>query len=140
VRKTCAPAALATVAACACLSACGELKSPDLFIVHRSGAGAHAGLTLIVTEEGGVSCDGRQAGRLEDPQIIKARTIQEDLKEPASHHVSLAPRPGSVLSYYVRDEHGSVRFSDTSLHQPPVFRELALFVLQTAQQVCRLPE
>jgi hypothetical protein len=45
-----------------------------------------------------------------------------------------------VLSYYVRDEKGWVRFSDDSPGQPKVFRELALFVLQTAQRVCGLPE
>jgi hypothetical protein len=45
-----------------------------------------------------------------------------------------------VLSYYLRDENGSVRFSDDSSGQPAVFRRLALFVLQTAQQICHLPE
>jgi hypothetical protein len=44
-----------------------------------------------------------------------------------------------VLSYYVRDENGSVHFRDDSARQPTVFRRLALFVLQTAQQVCHLP-
>jgi hypothetical protein len=33
-----------------------------------------------------------------------------------------------------------VRFSDDSAKQPKVLRRLALFVLQTAQRVCRLPE
>jgi hypothetical protein len=44
-----------------------------------------------------------------------------------------------VLSYYVRDENGSVQFSDDSKGQPPVFRRLTAFVLHTAQTVCRLP-
>ena len=65
---------------------------------------------------------------------------QEHLQEPSADHVSLATGPGSVLSYYVRDEKGTVRFSDNSRGQPKVFRELALFVLQTAQRVCGLPE
>jgi len=122
------------------LAGCGEIMSPDLFIVYRSGSGPHARLTMIVSEEGVVTCNGRKAGRLEDPQIIKARTIQEDLKDPASSRLSLAPQPGSVLRYYVREESGSVRFSDNSVHQPAVFRRLALFVLQTSQEVCRLAE
>jgi hypothetical protein len=45
-----------------------------------------------------------------------------------------------VLSYYLRDENGSVSFADNSASQPKVFRNLALFVLQTAQQVCHLPQ
>jgi hypothetical protein len=44
------------------------------------------------------------------------------------------------MSYHVRDEAGSVHFSDNSPGQPPVFRRLALFVLQTAQRVCHLPQ
>ncbi len=45
-----------------------------------------------------------------------------------------------MLSYYVRDVDGTVRFSDNSAAQPPVLRQLALFVLQTAQQVCHLSQ
>jgi hypothetical protein len=38
----------------------------------------------------------------------------------------------------VRDADGTVRFSDNSPRQPAVLQRLALFVLQTAQQVCHL--
>jgi hypothetical protein len=129
----------------AVMSGCGGITAPDLFIVHRSGSGASAKLTLLVNEEGGVSCNGVSAlsGRklkLSDPQLVQARAIQEDLHEDASKHVSLAPGPESVLSYRVRDEAGTVSFSDNSAGQPPVFRRMALFVLQAAQQVCHLPE
>jgi hypothetical protein len=93
-----------------------------------------------VNEEGGVRCNGSKTLKLSDPQIVQARAIQEDLHEPASSHLSLGPQAGSVLSYYVRDENGSVRFSDNSAHQPAVLRQLQLFVLQVAQQVCHLAE
>ncbi|HEX3909911.1 MAG TPA: hypothetical protein VHW67_04315 [Solirubrobacteraceae bacterium] len=127
------------------LSACGGIAAPDLFIVQRSGGGPHAKLTLLVNEEGGVSCNGlaKRGGRklkLSDPMLVQARAIQEDLQEPAREQLSLSPRPGSVLSYSVRDENGTVRFSDNSPGQPKVLRELALFVLQAAQRVCGLPE
>lgn len=133
------------VAAAVLLSACGGIKAPDLFIVQRSGSGTSAKLTLIVNEEGGVTCNGAasRSGRklkLSDPQLVEARAIQEDLKEPAAEHISLAPAVKSVLSYYLRDENGSVRFSDNSAGQPKVFRRLALFVLRAAQEVCGLPE
>lgn len=131
--------------AVAALAACGGITAPDLFIVQRSGSGPHARLTLLVNEEGRVHCDGVAArnGRklkLSDSALVQARAIQEDLKEPASAHLSLPPGPQSVLSYSVRDEDGSVRFSDNSSGQPKVLRQLALFVLQTAQLVCGLPE
>jgi hypothetical protein len=127
------------------LSACGGVMAPDLFIVQRSGSGPGAKLTLLVNEEGRVHCngvgvrDGRKL-KLSDSGLVQARAIQEDLKEPAAEHLSLSPGAKSVLSYSVRDENGSVRFSDNSSAQPKVLRELALFVLQTAQRVCGLPE
>jgi hypothetical protein len=146
-RRACAPVPVVCVllAACALLAGCGGINAPDLFIVKRTGSGPHAKLTLLVNEEGGVHCNGVGASaghklKLSDPALVEARAIQEDLEESSADHVSLAPGAKSVLSYYVRNEHGYVRFSDDSAEQPKVFRRLALFVLQTAQRVCRLPE
>jgi hypothetical protein len=127
------------------LGGCGGIKAPDLFLVQRSGSAASANLTLLVNEEGGVRCNrvARRNGRalkLSDPQLVQARAIQEELQEPAARHTALAPGAKAVLRYYVRDENGTVRFADDSAGQPKVFRQLALFVLQTAQSVCGLPE
>jgi hypothetical protein len=122
------------------LGACGGgITAPDLFIIQRSGSVAGARLTLLVNEEGGVRCNGGTMRKLSDPQLVEARAIQEDVHELASKHTSLPARPGSVLGYYLRDENGSVSFSDDSAGQPAVLHRLALFVLQTAQQVCHLP-
>jgi hypothetical protein len=124
----------------ATLTGCGGVKAPDLFIVQRTGSGPGARLTLLVNEEGGVQCNGSKRLKLTDPQIVQARAIQEGLHDPASSHLSLQARGGSVLSYYLRDENGDVRFSDNSRGQPAVFGRLALFVLQVAEKVCHLPE
>jgi hypothetical protein len=132
--------ALGAVTATTLAAGCG-IKAPDLFIVQRTGNVAGARLTLIVNEEGGVSCNGGSGKlKLSDPQLVIARAIQEEISEPAAKHTSLPPAPKSVLTYNLRDENGSVRFSDNSAGQPKVFRQLALFVLQTAQQVCHLSE
>jgi len=131
----------AVVATLVLLGGCGGAQAADLFIVTRTGATPHAGLTLLVDEEGNVHCNGRAAARkLSDAEIVRARGIQEDLQSLASRHTSLAPRPGSVLSYGLRDESGTVHFADNSAGQPKVLHELALFVLKTAQGVCGLPE
>lgn len=119
---------------------CGGIKAPDLFIVERAGTGPGAALTIVVNEEGGVRCNGGPVLKLSDSALIDARAIQEEIGEYASKHASLPPAPQSVLSYRLRDENGSVSFSDNSAHQPKVFRQLALFVLQTAQQVCHRSE
>jgi len=78
--------------------------------------------------------------KLSDAQLVQARALQEELHDAASANRVYQPRPGSVLSYSVRDEAGTVRFSDNSAGQPKVLHELALFVLVVSQQVCRLPE
>ncbi len=134
--------ALLVALACMVLSGsgCGGIVSPDLFIVYRTGSPPGAKLTLLVNEEGVVHCNGARPLHLSDPRVIEARTIQEDLHGPASRHESLPAAPGSVLSYYVRDADGSVRFSDNSPGQPVVMRKLALFVLSVAQRVCGLPQ
>ncbi|HEX4482594.1 MAG TPA: hypothetical protein VH081_02300 [Solirubrobacteraceae bacterium] len=144
VRSVSLAALVATLAGVA-LAGCGGIKAPDLFIVQRSGSGPHAKLTLLVNEEGGVHCNGVGSKngselKLSDPQLVQARAIQEGLEEPSTQHTSLAPGAKSVLHYFVRDEHGYVRFSDDSAGQPKVFRQVALFVLQAAQSVCGLPE
>jgi hypothetical protein len=119
---------------------CGGIRAPDLFIVKRSGSGPNAQLTMLVNEEGGIRCNGGAELKLSDPQIVKARAIQEDLKEAASKHLALRAKPGSVLAYSVRDVDGIVTFADNSTAQPKVLRSLALFVLEAAQQVCHLPQ
>jgi hypothetical protein len=131
---------VATAVAVATVAGCGGVLSPDLFIVYRTGSTPGAKLTMLVNEEGVVHCNNGPAYHLNDSQIIEARTIQEDLEKPASQHQSLPPGPGSVLSYYLRDQNGSVRFADNSPGQPAVMRKLALFVLSTAQEVCHLPQ
>jgi hypothetical protein len=135
VRALGAGAALAALA----FTGCGGIRAHDLFLVQRSGSVPSAQLTLLVNDEGGARCNGGPERKLGDAQLIEARAIQEDLSGPAAKHLMLPPGPRSVFSYRVRDEDGSVSFSDDSSGQPAVFHRLALFVLQTAQRVCGLP-
>jgi hypothetical protein len=134
------PLALAAAIAAALLGGCGGVRAADLFVVTRTGSTAQAHLTLLVNEEGVTHCNGGPPRKLSDPQLVQARAIQEELHDSAAAGLSLPPRPGSVLSYDVREEAGSVHFSDNSSAQPNVLRQLALFVLQVAQRVCHLPQ
>jgi hypothetical protein len=132
-------AALTAGACVLALAGCGErIRAPDLFIVYRSGTIAGASLTLLVNEEGGVHCNGVSARALSDPQLLQARALQEELKDPASSNLALPPARGSVFHYHVRDQDGTVTFNDNSPHQPAVLHRLALFVLQAAQRNCAL--
>jgi hypothetical protein len=141
VSRALAAAAVALAAAVLIAGCAGGIQAPDIFIVQRTGSVPGARLTVLVNEEGGVQCNGGPMLKLSDPALVQARAIQEELHEDqlASRQTSLPARPGSVLSYYLRDENGSVRFADNSAPEPKVFRNLALFVLQTAQQICHLP-
>jgi hypothetical protein len=132
-------AAAALLLAALALASCGGVISPDLFAVERSGGGARAPLSLVVSEEGVVHCNRGAGSRLSDPAVIEARTIQEELHGAATHHLALPARPGSVFGYRVRDAEGSVSFADNSAGQPTVLRHLQLFVLQVARGVCHLP-
>ncbi|HUH81655.1 MAG TPA: hypothetical protein VLZ06_10050 [Solirubrobacteraceae bacterium] len=136
--RTALGAALA--AGLALLGGCGNVQAADLFIVMRTGSTPHARLTLLVDEEGNVHCNGRPAHKLSDAELVRARGIQEDLQDVAAKHTSLTARHGSVMSYNLRDEDGTVHYADNSAGQPKVLHELALFVLKTAQEVCGLPE
>lgn len=132
---------LAGAVALACgLVGCGGIIAPDLFVVQRSGTTPGARLTVLVNEEGIVHCNGGPPHRISDSQLIQARTIQEKLHDYAAKHESLPAAPGSILSYYVRDVDGTVRFSDNSPHQPHVTREMALLVLTVARDACHLPQ
>jgi hypothetical protein len=122
------------------LLGCGGIIAPDLFVVQRSGTTPGARLTVLVNEEGIAHCNGGPPHRISDSQLIQARTIQEKLHDYAAKHESLPAAPGSILSYYVRDVDGTVRFSDNSPHQPHVMREMALLVLTVARDACHLPQ
>ncbi len=91
---------------------------------------------LVVNEGGTVRCDGGPALPISDSQLVVARGVQEELQEAASKHLLLPAKSGSVLSYYLRDQDGTVRFSDNSLAKPKALRELQKLVLEVGQGVC----
>jgi hypothetical protein len=133
-------AAACAVAVAVTLEACGGPRPADLFILERSGSTPHARLTLLVDEQGGVHCNGGPTRHLSDAALVQARAITEELHSAASANLKLAAAPGSVFAYRLRDADGSVSFADNSPGQPKVLHNLALFVLQTTQLVCGLPE
>ncbi len=122
------------------LGGCGGIKAADLFIVTRTSTTPPTRLTLLIDEEGGVQCNGGPVLKISDPELVEARAIQEESSESAGKHLYLPPRPGSVFSYLLREESGTVRFSDNSAHTPAILHQLALLVLQVGQQVCHLPQ
>ncbi|HEY5143062.1 MAG TPA: hypothetical protein VII98_06140 [Solirubrobacteraceae bacterium] len=138
------PLAAGVAAAGVLLGGCG-VAAPDLFVLHRSGSIPGARLTLLVNDGGTVRCNGGPAKTITSAQLIRARGAVDDLKGkpntpgPATLATQLPAGPGSILRYVVRDEDGTVAFSDTSAHQPKVFFQLAALTRELAQKVCGLP-
>ncbi len=142
--------ALAAVVLVLGLSSCGT-PSADLFVVTRTGSIAGARLTLHVSDGGYVTCNGGPQKEISSQQLIDARGYvhelqgddekgrDEGLDGPIDKDLKLPPRPGSTLTYEVRGEEGTVRFSDNSANQPKVFFELANFTRRIAKDVCGLP-
>jgi hypothetical protein len=126
--------AVLVVAAAALLAGCGS-RPPDLFAVDRTGEGANARLRLVVNDGGSVTCNGHEHP-LDAPRLLRAREAARNLTEPAQLHLELPPGPGSILSYRVRLEPGTVAFSDTSAHLPPSFTAVEVLTKDIAEDVC----
>lgn len=142
---------VALVAATLATAGCGQIRSGDLFLVHRVGAIPGARLTLLVNDTGHVTCNHTKQGELTSHQLLIARQIVRDLKGlkgngdgndtegPADKDLHLQPQPGSILTYEVRVEVGTVGFSDNSRGQPQVFYDIGAFTREVAKGLCGLP-
>ena len=127
---------LALVAALV-LAGCGS-PAPDLFEVKRSGADANANLTLLVSDDGSVTCNGGKRTPIPNELLLRARELARDLAQPAELHLVLEPGQGSVLSYRVRMEAGTLAFADTSRPLPAPFARLMAFNKDVSEDICGL--
>jgi hypothetical protein len=116
------------------LAACGS-PPPDLFLVTRTGPDPAANLTMLVSDGGSVTCNGKQHA-LDAKHLLQARELARDLSKQAKLGLELPPGPKSNLSYKVKLESGTVAFSDTSKGNPPAFFQLAAFTKDVSEQVC----
>jgi hypothetical protein len=116
------------------LVGCGS-PPPDLFVVKRSGPDPAANLTMLVSDGGSVTCNGKEHA-LDAKRLLQARQLARDLAKQAEVGLELPPGPNSNLSYKVRLEAGTVAFSDTSRGNPHDFFELAAFTKDVSEDVC----
>ena len=137
MRRAALAASAAVLALGPGLAGCGG-EARDLFLVRRSGSIPGARLSLRVTDDGRASCNRRPLVDITSAQLIDAREAERDLEPLAERGVRLPPGPDSILRYSVRLEAGTVRFSDTSPRQPPVFFRVAALTRQVARGPCGL--
>ena len=117
------------------MAGCGS-PAADLFEVKRSGADRNANLTLLVSNDGSVTCNGGQRRPIPNQLLLEARELTRQLSEQAELHIVLEPGQGSVLAYRVRMEAGTITFSDTSRPLPAEFAKLTAFTKDVAEDVC----
>jgi hypothetical protein len=118
------------------LAGCGSPPA-DLFVVDRSGSDRNANLTMLVSDDGRVTCNGSEHP-ISNQQLLDARALTRDLSKQAELQVTLPPGPGSVLSYKVRMQAGTISFSDTSRPLPSAFTRLTVFTKDVSEDVCGL--
>lgn len=120
--------------ALALAAGCGG-PAGDLFEVERSGADRNANVTLVVSDDGYVTCDGERR-ELTPDLLLRARQLTRDLSEQAELNLALPAGPGAVLSYRARMRAGTISFSDTSRPLPRSFSELSAYTKDVAEQIC----
>jgi sporulation protein YlmC with PRC-barrel domain len=102
-----------------------------------TGEGRNARLNMLVDDGGEVTCNGKRHA-LPGPLLLRARQVARDLGEQADLGLHLPRGQGSVLSYRVQVEQGTVSFSDTSPRQPKVFLALQQLTKDISEDVCGL--
>ena len=122
----------------AATAGCGlNVESPDLFTLSRTGQGKP--LTLLVNDSGTIRCDGGKAKSLPDPLLLDARDLADDLNKDAQDKLHVPPpAAGSVFSYKITLQQGTVSFSDTAARSHPELARAELFAVQAAQGPCGL--
>jgi hypothetical protein len=131
--------ALAVIALAGLLAGCGfTVQSADLFLLTRTG---HTGkLTLLVSDAGAISCNGRPARPLADRLLIEARDLAGALDGDAKAKLRIAAPPNSVYRYKVALQGGTIWFPDTAAASGrfPALARAELFTVEAAQRACGL--
>lgn len=119
------------------LAGCGlDIQSADLFLLTRTGQGRK--LTLLVSDDGTVKCNGGAAKSLPGPLLLQARDLVNSLGSDAQAHLNIRSGPRSVFRYTIKLQAGTVSFTDTAGARHPSLAQAELLALQTARQACGL--
>jgi hypothetical protein len=136
MRRPAALAALITAAVLA-IAGCGfNVQSPDLFLLTRTGQGPK--LSLLVNDGGTIRCNGSKPKSISDTMLISARDLSDNLATDATNHLDLPPGPGTIFTFRIRLQQGTIVFSDRDTNHHKELAQAELFAVQAAQQVCGL--
>jgi hypothetical protein len=116
---------------------CGS-PSGDLFEVVRSGADKNANVRILVSDDGTVRCNKGKPVPMGAKRLLTARELTRDLEKQAALGLELPREKGSILSYKVRLEAGTVSFSDRSRGLPKTFSRVEAFTADVTERVCKI--
>lgn len=118
------------------IAGCGlQVQAPDLFLLTRTGGGRQQ--TLLVNSGGTIRCNGSGAKPLPDRLLLQARRLTGTLNRDARRHLHLASGRGSVYSYRVKLQNGTITFPDTAGGTHPELAQLELLAVQILGGPCQ---
>jgi hypothetical protein len=124
------------IALFALTSSCGlDVQQADLFLVTRTGNGQKQ--TLLVNSGGTIRCNGSQSKPLPDSLLLRARRLAGTVNRDAKRHLQLPSAPGSVYSYRVKVQGGTITFPDTAGRSHPELAQLELLAVQLLNGPCQ---
>ncbi|MGI8430261.1 MAG: hypothetical protein ACR2OB_13405 [Solirubrobacteraceae bacterium] len=130
-------ASVAVLLLCGAVPAgCGlAVRSPDLFLLTRSGQGKP--LALLVSDGGTIRCNSGKAKPLSDHLLIQARALATDLDKDAKARLAVAASRGSVFSYTLKLQDGTISFPDTAAGTRHELSEAEQFAVQAGHLACQ---
>ncbi len=132
------PLFAAAVTAILILAACGTQKSADLFLVKRTGTIPGANLTLLVSDDGTVRCNGGAPRPLPNDRLLQARELTNQLAVDKNKPIPEIGVVNPIYEFSVRFGAGQVSWQDGNPGVPSSFKELAYFTRKVAKNVCQL--
>jgi len=132
------PLLVATVTALLLLTSCGTQTSADLYLIKRTGKIPGANLTLLVTDNGSVRCNGGPPRPLPNDMLLQSRELTKQLAEDQSKPIPMIGVPNSIYDFTVTFGAGKVGWQDGNPYVPESFKQLAYLTRRIAKQVCGL--
>jgi hypothetical protein len=125
------------LAAAACVAGCGlQVSSADLFALTRTGPGKP--LTIVVNDTGTIRCNGGATRLLTDAVLLQARALVTNLDKDAKAKLHAPASAGSVFTYKMQMQDGTISFADTSAFAHPELAQAEQFAVQAARGPCGL--
>jgi hypothetical protein len=128
----------ALTAALAALAFAGCGSSPgDLLAIESSGGPANLNQTIVVRVDGSASCNRGAQREITSSRLLEADALVRDAKPYTTRAQTFAATRPGARTFVLRDQDGTVRWSESSAGLPAVLPRAELFALQLAPELCR---